>query len=188
MVFIYAFHATDAAGFRGIGDGDWSRGGFVGGGGLANFNNGWFNLSSGGKLGRGVYASTSYEKARRYGEYVYLIQFEVNRLRLVNRWDPESHWRKIQAADGAYAHAFLQGDDTELDEFCMRGRSLRTVWLIRKPGDHSVGIAYADNFHFRDPWVARGALNHAIAGGAGRQLPGTIAVTQRMLDGARRHL
>ena len=185
MVKIYAFHGTNLRGFKGIGPGDYNRGGFVGGGLSGEFASGWFDLSGNGHdLGRGIYASTSYDKALAYGDWVYLLEFEAEKLRLVDREDYDATWRKDPTVDGAYAPAFTLRGGSELDEFCMRGSALTTVWLIRYPAhpNNRDVVVKADNWNFEEPWVVRDVLTDIVALS---DLPRTVYITKKMLDDRR---
>jgi hypothetical protein len=77
MVMIYAFHGTNEQGYLGIGDADASLGGYV-----DNFRvcessagdprNSNVNPHALKNLGKGIYATTCYRKAREHGEYIYI--------------------------------------------------------------------------------------------------------------------
>lgn len=134
---IYLLHGTGTKGFKGIGDGRASKQGLVKGGQVRVAS------SPGGKswLGKGVYCTTSYKKARAYGEYVYLLEFEVQKLKMVNEWDKPAAWRKDAGVGGVYMPPrtkSCQKAPKNEDEFCMRRRTLKRVWLVSRPGDSQV--------------------------------------------------
>lgn len=75
-VKLWVFHGTDKNGYKGIGHGDTRQGGRV---------KQLLMMQSRGRdlgLGKGIYGSTYYNKARAYGEYVYLCCFEVSQLKV----------------------------------------------------------------------------------------------------------
>lgn len=123
-MLLYTLHGTKYHGYVGIGDGDQSRGGYVAmGGGAYCWNgngDGWFELSTTGShswLGRGLYSTTSYSKAKSYGGYIYLMEFEVNRLKIVNQWDSSDSWRNNKSLDGVYTPAYMAGGQKFLQTY-----------------------------------------------------------------------
>lgn len=153
MVKFYAYHGTDEEGFEGIGDGDWDRGGLI--------DDFCVNETYGhiGALGRGIYATTYYHKARGFGEYVYLMGFHLKQLKVVDEWDYETAWKAPQGqyyCDAVYMPSEDCGGCPQRDEFCFRGETLAELYIIRTPG------CQADNWHFEKPHGLREQLEYVL--------------------------
>ena len=136
---IWAFHGTDRRGWDGIGH---ARDDF---GTIAPKQISRFKVSEGGMLGRGLYSTTSYTKARSFGEYVYLIRFVVRAFKVIKCEDAAAEWRGLEWAgypgglDGVYMPNAGRGGITENDEFCFRGKCIERAFLIRRPGWKALG-------------------------------------------------
>jgi hypothetical protein len=142
---------TPDAGFDGIGDGNWKKGGLV--------DNPFINASPGTSsgLGRGIYATTYWSKARNYGDYVYLFEFDwVSKIKVTYDWDTLSSWRCQGGVDGAYMPAGSVGGAGTYDEFCLRGSKLSKAYLVRYPSGKQVR-----NWNFGKPFGLRKAMEAA---------------------------
>lgn len=109
-------------------------------------------IGNGNLLGRGVYLSPTYEKARAYGDHVYLIGFEVDSLKITTSWDQKSQWRRPREpynanayrnrnADAVYMPSTYNGGQEDHDQFCVRGSKIMKVYLIRQPSDSYWGCS-----------------------------------------------
>lgn len=45
-----------------------------------------------------------------YGPYIYLLEFDLHKLKMVDVWDPKDNWRKDASTDGVYAPPEIDSD------------------------------------------------------------------------------
>lgn len=144
---MWAFHGTSEAAAKRIG---YSKTGLNGG--LVEDFDLKPSVGNGNLLGRGVYLSPTYEKARAYGDHVYVVGFKIDSLKITTDWDQKSNWRRPRLpynsnaarnrnADAVYMPSKFNGGQEDHDQFCVRGTKIMKVCLIRQPPDSYWGCS-----------------------------------------------
>jgi hypothetical protein len=109
---IRLYHGTDLNGYKGIGLGDPKKNGLVE---FPDFRIG--PVKHGSNLGRGIYATSTLKKAMMYGNFVYLVQFKVAKIRVVK------HFVQTWQADETLDAVYVRKNASAMDEFCFRDAS-----------------------------------------------------------------